>query len=367
MPRIFISYRRADSEIITARIYDRLVSVFGERNIFKDVDDIPIGVDFRAVLHQAVNRADVALIIVGPNWARITYENGQPRLHDPNDFVRIELENALRKPGMVVVPVLVMNAQMPSPEHLPPSIRELSYRNAIAVRNDPDFNSDIKRLVQNLKKSKPTSNTKLLTAVRPNNLGRVLLIGAGLFFVLIVSLAILLAIFLNPPNGLANPTETEAVALITEETRASQAPTATVEVAPPTQAVHVQTQPYLTVVIDSLNLRSGPSTQYNVIAQIAKDTRADILAQNRAGTWVYIRLENNLRGWVSAHSSFVSISGNLLAIAIATDPPTPVVTATFVPTATFYIVPTHYVTWTPSPVPSATLVLIAPPTHTRVP
>lgn len=50
MPRIFISYRRSDSQGITGRIYDRLVEKFGERSVFQDVDDIPPGVDFRTYL-----------------------------------------------------------------------------------------------------------------------------------------------------------------------------------------------------------------------------------------------------------------------------------------------------------------------------
>lgn len=47
MPKIFISYRRVDSEDVAGRIYDRLVQHFGHDAIFKDVDDIPFGVDFR--------------------------------------------------------------------------------------------------------------------------------------------------------------------------------------------------------------------------------------------------------------------------------------------------------------------------------
>jgi hypothetical protein len=36
--RIFISYRRKDSEAITGRIYDRLGAAFGEDNVFQDVE-----------------------------------------------------------------------------------------------------------------------------------------------------------------------------------------------------------------------------------------------------------------------------------------------------------------------------------------
>jgi hypothetical protein len=47
MPRVFISYRREESELIAGRIYDHLTSRFGPHNIFRDLDSIPPGVDFR--------------------------------------------------------------------------------------------------------------------------------------------------------------------------------------------------------------------------------------------------------------------------------------------------------------------------------
>jgi hypothetical protein len=36
MSKVFISYRRADSEDVAGRIYDRLVTRFGAENAFKD-------------------------------------------------------------------------------------------------------------------------------------------------------------------------------------------------------------------------------------------------------------------------------------------------------------------------------------------
>ena len=47
---IFISYRRNDSADVTGRIYDRLVYGFGKETIFKDVDSIPFGVNFRSYM-----------------------------------------------------------------------------------------------------------------------------------------------------------------------------------------------------------------------------------------------------------------------------------------------------------------------------
>ena len=46
MPVIFISYRRSDSQDVTGRIYDRLLGKFTQKQVFKDVDNIPLGVSF---------------------------------------------------------------------------------------------------------------------------------------------------------------------------------------------------------------------------------------------------------------------------------------------------------------------------------
>ena len=56
MHGIFVSYRRSDSEAHTGRVYDRLVSGFGKEKIFKDVDSIPLGTDFRTHLNAVVSQ-----------------------------------------------------------------------------------------------------------------------------------------------------------------------------------------------------------------------------------------------------------------------------------------------------------------------
>ena len=93
VPTIFISYRRDDSSDVTGRIYDRLILHFGKQCVFKDVDNIPLGVDFRKHLGDSVGRCDVLLTIVGKQW--LVGEQGNRRLDDVRDFVRIELEAAL--------------------------------------------------------------------------------------------------------------------------------------------------------------------------------------------------------------------------------------------------------------------------------
>ena len=150
MSKIFISYRREDSADATGRIYDRLVQQFGRTAVFKDVDSIPLGINFRRHLDEQVAKCDVFLAVIGPGWMGIKAGQEKSRLDDPRDFVRIEIESALKR-QIPVIPVLVRGATIPDPERLPSSLQELSDRNGIVVRHDPDFHRDMDRLIEHLR------------------------------------------------------------------------------------------------------------------------------------------------------------------------------------------------------------------------
>ena len=148
--KIFISYRRADSKYVVDRIRDRLIAAYGEDAVFRDIESIPIGLNFSDVLDEATSTCNVMLVVIGSQWASITDAQGNKRLFDPNDFTRIEVETGLAHKEILVIPVLVMNAAMPGPKDIPESLGDLLFRNAISVRNDPDFNPDVQRLLQGI-------------------------------------------------------------------------------------------------------------------------------------------------------------------------------------------------------------------------
>jgi len=148
---IFISYRRNDSADVTGRIYDRLVLKFGNDSIFKDVDSIPLGVDFREHLDEMVSQCEVFITIIGDQWLYYVNSEGHRSLDDPKDFVRIEIESALKR-RIPVIPILVRGATIPKEEELPTSLRGLAYRNGIPIRPDPDFHKDMDRLISGLDK-----------------------------------------------------------------------------------------------------------------------------------------------------------------------------------------------------------------------
>lgn len=149
--RIFISYRRSDSADVTGRIYDCLVDEFGRAPIFKDVDSIPLGVDFKAYLDRKIRECKVVLAIIGDHWLDARNEAGRRRLDDPADFVRIEIEAALES-GIPVIPLLVCGVKMPLEKDLPTGLQQLVYKNGIPIRPDPDFHHDMERLIAALNK-----------------------------------------------------------------------------------------------------------------------------------------------------------------------------------------------------------------------
>jgi len=85
----------------------------------------------------------------GDEWAEARDAQGNRRLDDTEDFVRIEIESALAR-NIPVIPLLVRGAQLPAEEHLPPSLRQLVYQNGMPIRPDPDFHHDIDRLISAL-------------------------------------------------------------------------------------------------------------------------------------------------------------------------------------------------------------------------
>jgi hypothetical protein len=109
------------------------------------VNSIPYGEDFPEFIQTKLREYSVCLAVIGPRWLDSANSSGQRRLDDPNDFVRIEIETALRL-GLVVIPVLVYGAKTPPTEALPETLAKLQHLNAAQVRLDPDFTADVQRL-----------------------------------------------------------------------------------------------------------------------------------------------------------------------------------------------------------------------------
>jgi FHA domain/TIR domain len=148
---LFISYRREDASGESGRLYDHLIAHFGEQMVFRDIDTITPGSDFVSRIEDAVGACQVVLVIIGRSWLTITGPDGQRRLDNRTDFVRLELTSSLQQ-GIRIIPVLVQDAEMPRPQDLPEPLQELSRRNAIELSDDR-WGYDVRRLVAAIEKS----------------------------------------------------------------------------------------------------------------------------------------------------------------------------------------------------------------------
>ncbi|MCB1509456.1 MAG: SUMF1/EgtB/PvdO family nonheme iron enzyme [Hyphomicrobiaceae bacterium] len=155
MTKIFISYRRDDSAGHAGRVHDRLEREFGRDLLFMDVDAIPLGANFVKVLGEEVGKCDVLLAIIGPSWLDAKDEDGNRRLENPHDFVRIEIATALTR-DIPVIPILLEGTRVPKSEQLPDDLKELSLRNGLDVRH-ASFHNDMDKLIRGLRPAAPAA------------------------------------------------------------------------------------------------------------------------------------------------------------------------------------------------------------------
>jgi formylglycine-generating enzyme required for sulfatase activity len=149
MARIFISYRRQDGKWQAQPIFEAFAREVGRENVFMDVDSIPPGANFPEILKEWVDRCEVLLALIGPDWidARDP-QTSQRRLDNPSDFVRIEIGEALGR-DIPVVPVLLDGAPMPQAHQLPDDLKGLAGRQAELVEYRT-FDADVERLIEKL-------------------------------------------------------------------------------------------------------------------------------------------------------------------------------------------------------------------------
>ena len=123
-------------------------SVSGEGSVFQDVVTVRPGESFTAAIEAALDECDAALAVIGPRWLTVTAGSGEPRLRDPGDYVRQELEIALAS-AKLIVPVLVGGATMPTAEQLPGELRPLGTRQAITLHEET-WHPDVDRLARHV-------------------------------------------------------------------------------------------------------------------------------------------------------------------------------------------------------------------------
>jgi hypothetical protein len=140
-PRVFVSYRRKDTQHAAGRLGDMLSKDF---DLFMDVDDIAPGTDYTLALQGAVDASQVMLALIGPAWATERDEFDRRRIDNPDDWVAHEIAVGLQR-NIVVIPVLIDGARMPDREDLPPHLADLANRHAFRLHHE-SFADDADRL-----------------------------------------------------------------------------------------------------------------------------------------------------------------------------------------------------------------------------
>jgi len=145
---VFINYRREDSGGHAGHLYDRLRQRYGPDRVFRDIDAIAPGVDYSQRIEAAIGTCDAVIVLIGRDWLDVRGPDGRRRLDDPGDVLRREIAAALAR-GILVIPVLVEGAAMPSEHKLPSDIAPLARRNALEL-SDTRWDYDVDRLQQAL-------------------------------------------------------------------------------------------------------------------------------------------------------------------------------------------------------------------------
>lgn len=188
--KVFISYRRSDTQHLAGRIADRLRALKGIDKVFIDVDGIEPGEDFESEIYNAIAESSVCLLLIGQHWLGREPDQKQPRIFDDRDFIRLEARAALAS-DRKVLPVLTDEAAMPSKEELPEDLQRLPQINGISVRH-LHFDKDVESLFDSvLSRRKEASKPPILE--RHPLLGRSLrgLAGASIAAIVLIVAAII--------------------------------------------------------------------------------------------------------------------------------------------------------------------------------
>lgn len=140
--QIFISYRRDGGESLAHLLYERLTREGYQ--VFLDVESLRSG-KFNIALYTEIQNCTDFLLLLPPH--------GLDRCADPQDWVRLEIEHALRC-GRNIVPVMMRGFEFPA--QLPPSLAELPRFNGVKADMEL-FDGVILRLKNQLLHSKPVN------------------------------------------------------------------------------------------------------------------------------------------------------------------------------------------------------------------
>ena len=147
---IFVNYRREDSGGQARALLYALEQAFPDQ-VFMDVKGLAPGVNYLEEIEHSVGSCKVVIVLIGRAWASVTDSAGRRRLKDPRDVVALEIGTALRRPDVLVIPVLVGGATLPPEEDLPVTLHGLLGRQCLQL-TEQDWDYNVTQLVETLRK-----------------------------------------------------------------------------------------------------------------------------------------------------------------------------------------------------------------------
>jgi hypothetical protein len=147
-PKVFLSYRRADSEAYAGRLREEIARRFGASQVFMDQFSIEAGEDYEWTIQQAVAHCSVFVAVIGPDWKGSPDANGRCPLESEEDLLRREITAALDR-GVPVMPVLVAGAAVPRSRDLPYEMHGLEKRQA-TVLDQRHWESEVTSLLDKI-------------------------------------------------------------------------------------------------------------------------------------------------------------------------------------------------------------------------
>lgn len=146
--KLFICYRRDDTGGDAGRLNDALIQLLGSGSTFFDLSSIVPGRNFEVELKRALSQTRFLLALIGPKWEIVADSGHRPRLHDENDYVRMELLAGIEN-DVPVVPVLLNRSSVPNAADLPGVLGPITKLQAFEIRRDrwmDDVSALLKRL-----------------------------------------------------------------------------------------------------------------------------------------------------------------------------------------------------------------------------
>jgi hypothetical protein len=148
MGGVFINYRTGDGDWAATFIARELAAKFGAENVFFASKSIRVGEDFVVRILDRLRQCDVFLAVIGPRWLTATGRTGEPRLNDPQDWVRREVIEAFTS-GLRVIPVFLDGTPPLNGTDLPDDIAMLARCQYLRLHHRND-DRDIARVIDEL-------------------------------------------------------------------------------------------------------------------------------------------------------------------------------------------------------------------------